>query len=159
MFVWLRQSKLTLALKVAEQAGTIATLHMERARQQANLDWLMNHVNEMKLERAEILERALGIQIPVPILAREPSPPLPGADPAYRPPAPAEAPTPPLRTPQGDALNRLRDLRDAAMRGEDVTHRANALMESGLFEDMGDEEAARQGVRHTGSGEVEYTKG
>jgi hypothetical protein len=165
MFAWIGQSKLTLALKVAELAGILGQKNAEIARLQANLDWLMAHVNELKLERAEILEKTLGIQVPVPIIERHPvaapAPfvPLVGADPNYAatPPA-ADSPLPPLRPNRGDLMQHARDLRDAHSRGEDIAGRMAAALDAGLFEDVGDDEAKRLGIEHSPGGEVVYSR-
>lgn len=140
----------TAELRAAQ--ATITELRVQLARQTAHFDWLSAHVNELKLERAAMLERCLGIQLAgVPQIER--SPVLPGVDPSY---LPTEFTKPPI----GDVIAKARDIVGDARRpgaeGRDTI--AAADLQSISFEDMGDELARTQGITHTRDGGVAYSE-
>lgn len=68
---------------VDNQREDLAAVRMERdglraqlATSQANFDWLRVRVNTLEVERAQLLEKAYGIRIPVPEIARTVAKPL-----------------------------------------------------------------------------------
>lgn len=142
-----------LIAEVASQARQIAALMAENARLQAHFDWLASHVNELKIERAALLERCIGIQLgAVPIITREPTGALPGADPAY---VPIAGKLPNI----GDILNKARELVDEGHKTPAEQESLVAAELGGInFEDMGDEAAARAGVTHDETGRVIYAR-
>jgi hypothetical protein len=126
----------------------LAIVRAENARLQAHFDWLASHVNAITMERGVLFDKVLNVTFPaVPIIARE----LPGADPAYRPTAPAgdvvkTHPDPAL----GDILAKARDIQDAVRRGPIDQDGPLGLS----FDDMGDEAAARAGISHAADGTI-----
>jgi hypothetical protein len=145
-------SKAVLAALVSEQAVAVE-LRTRLARAEANFDWLASHVNELKLERAALLERCLGLQLAgVPFIQREAlATALPGIDPGY---APALGRLPNL----GDVLAKARELADVAKRGGEPETIASTAPDMIVFEDMGDEAAAQAGIRHAADGTVVHTR-
>jgi hypothetical protein len=132
---------------VAEKAIN-AELRTALARAEAHFDWLASHVNELKAERAALLERTLGLQLAVPTIQRvavTPSDPLPGADPLY---------TPGKVLNIGDVLARAREIADVAKHGGPEPSIASPGPAGIDFEDMGDDAAARAGLRHAADGTV-----
>lgn len=159
------KSKLMLALEVARLNGELTAVRTELARANAHFDWLASHVNELKLERAQIMDRVFGIQLPVAEILRQPAAPatpLAGADPNYTPTSSAAdvAPLPPLRQQgKGDLLAIAREIRDRHARGQDSTDLVGQAVGAVSFEDMGEDEAKRQGIEHDANGELTYLKG
>jgi hypothetical protein len=109
----------------------LAEVAQQRAVQQQNVDWLMNHVNRLEVERSTLITRVLDIGLSAPQIARTQAPASPlgvlGIPIEDRPP------------------------------GED-TGMALAALQAGSFEDMGDEAAKLFGVEHDRLGGVQYTK-
>lgn len=140
--------KLVAAL-VAEKAVN-AELRVQLARYIAHFDWLSSHVNELKIERAALLERCIGIQLgAVPVIQRESTAPLPGEDVNYVPPA-GKLPN------IGDILAKARDLVEDEKRPGSEQRNSLAAADMGAisFEDMGDDAAARAGITHGPGGSV-----
>ncbi len=144
--------KALVAALVAEKAVN-GELRARLARAEANFDWLSSHVNELKMERAALLERTIGLQLAgVPIIQRVASEtgPLPGADPAY---VPQKLPN------IGDVLAKARDITDAARSGRQPEQSIASPGPIGIeFEDMGDDAAAAAGIRHANDGTVVYAR-
>lgn len=138
------EALLTEAAVNAELRARIATL-------QAHFDWLAQHVNELKVERAALLERCLGIQLAaIPSIERSEPASLPGADVAY-------TPTPPMKTPRiGDILAQARELVDDRRRPAPSV--ADAQVGGIEFEDMGDDRAAAEGITHATDGTVVHSR-
>lgn len=129
-----------------------AELRVRVAQLSAHFDWLSSHVNELKMERAALLERCIDVRLAgVPIIQREATAALPGSDPNYQPPVNA---LPNL----GDVLAKARELADDARRpqAEQRDTIAAADMQAISFEDMGDEHARRVGITHDKAGNVVY---
>jgi hypothetical protein len=151
----LTKTKAQLCVDLAAARAENTELRVQLARQTAHFDWLSSHVNELKLERAAMLERCLGIQLAgVPVIQRDPTAPaLPGVDPAY---LPSELKGPPL----GDVLAKARDIigeqRRHGAEGRDTL--AAADLQAISFEDMGDDQARALGVSHTPDGAVSYAE-
>lgn len=144
-------NKQLLAQLLAEKSIT-AELRARVASLEAHFDWIAAHVNELKIERAALLERCVGIQLAgVPVIERQ-SAPLPGADPAYAPTIPPNL---------GDILNQAREIADDRRRPTSEQDRSIAAVDAGAvsFEDMGDARARDEGVTHNDRGEVVYSKG
>lgn len=130
----------------AELRARIATL-------EAHFDWIAAHVNELKIERAALLERCVGIQLAgVPIIERQHTS-LPGAAANYVPTGPA----PNL----GDILSQAREIAADKRRPNSEQDRSIAAVDAGAvsFEDMGDDRARAEGVTHNQRGEVVYSTG
>lgn len=144
--------KLVSAL-IAEKAVN-TELRAEVARLTTHFDWLASHVNELKIERAALLERCIGIQLAaVPIIQREPTATLPGADPNY--PLPPAGKLPNI----GDILAKARDIvEDGRKPGADRQSLVSAEMAGISFEDMGDDAAALAGIQHAPDGSVVHTR-
>jgi hypothetical protein len=138
------QTKQTLLEALIRANTVIEGLRAENARLATHFDWLAAHVNELKIERAALLDRCMGIQLAaVPVIGRE----LPGADPAYA----AHATTPNI----GEVLNKARELVDEARKpGADRNSLVSAEMGGISFDDMGDENAAAAGLHHAPDGTV-----
>jgi len=145
-------SKRIVEALLVEQALN-AELRVQLARVQANFDWLAAHVNELKVERAALLERLLGLQLQtVATITRAPTGPLPGADPGYQPPAH-------LRVPDlGDILAKARESVDAQRQPPADPSLVHADMAGISFEDMGDTAAAAAGIEHAPDGTVRYRR-
>lgn len=139
------QTKAMLVEALVKASAVIESLRAENARLTTHFDWLAAHVNELKVERAALLDRCLGIQLAaVPQIARE----LPGKDPAY------EA----GRQPNvGDILTRARELVTDA-RNPDRDSLVGAEMGGISFEDMGDDAAKAAGIRHHADGTASYAR-
>lgn len=143
MFAWFRQ----LIHDNGVLHGRLERGGAENERLKAQCDFLAARVTILETERAMLLERLLGIQMPVPTYAREETPPK----------------TPDRLTP--DALAALPP-RGAPMpegaRGRVFTAPAEPTAEDrladaqALFEDVGDERARELGIQHTPDGTVRY---
>lgn len=135
--------ELQLIEKLARANATILELSKQIATEKSRFEWLSAHVNQLQTERAILLDRVLGVQVPVMTLERAPEPP-------------AAAPTRDVIDPQ-----KLRSMtafapapggspgqvfRPAA---DDVKRRID---DQTLFEDVGDDEARRIGVGWDGEG-------
>ena len=138
-----------LALKLAAAIAETGCLRTELARAHAQADWLAAHVNELKVERAELLARAYGLAIPVPTVEINRGN-LAGADPNYGQQVDMGAAP---KLPLGDLLNQARDLAEAKKRGAGNQSNTAGYVD---FEDMGDEEARDHGIGHNTAGEVVY---
>jgi hypothetical protein len=111
-----------------------AEIRQKSAVQQQNFDWLANHVNRLEIERSTLLARVLGVSLMAPQIAREDSPPPPRA--WMGEPLTAES------RPEGEAPGM-----------------ALTAMQTGSFDDMGDEAARTFGVQHDPvTGAVVYTR-
>lgn len=143
--------KLVAAL-VAEKAVN-AELRAQLAKADAHFNWLSQHVNELKLERAALLDRCVGIQLAaVPMIQRE-LVALPGEDVGYVPPG--------GRLPNiGDILAQAREIVEDGKRpkAEQAQSLAAADIGSVSFEDMGDDAAKRMGITHDVLGNVVHVE-
>lgn len=145
------RSELAGALLAANARN--AELQARVAQLTAHFDWLSSHVNELKMERAALLERCIGLQLAgVPVIQREATASLPGIDPNY-------VPTGQLPN-IGDILTKARDLVEDGKRprSEQRDTLAGADMQGISFEDMGDEAALRAGISHDSQGELVHTE-
>jgi hypothetical protein len=134
---------------IAERTGRIAA-ERQVAQMQATLDWMAQHLNEMKTERAMLFQRALQVSFPVPEVH-------------YTPP-PAEDRPIPAGVPDDLSPDVLRKV--AARVGAQVRIPVNGKpantplglpdLENITFEDVGDAEAGKQGIAHDRDGEVTY---
>jgi hypothetical protein len=132
-----------LACQLAAEHARTSELTRQLALANANFDWLRVHVNELKIERAE-LYRKLGYLVPVAEIARTEaaSAALPNADDGYTPTRPA----------LGDLLAKARDI---------VTGAPDRGMSEGgelSFEDMGDDAARRAHLTHDDEGHLLVTR-
>lgn len=126
-------------------------LRAQIARLESHCDWLMAHVNELKRERADLFAHTLGFQLAgVPVIGREATSELQGADPAY------VATAKPANI--GDILAQARDLKDIARRGGMPETSIASPGAELSFEDIGDDAAAQAGLRHAPDGTVVYTR-
>lgn len=121
----------------------IVILERELAIQRANFDWLAAHVNELKAERAILLDRVLEVQVPVMSIAREPvQVEVPRAEPRLTPEALADkvAFMPP---PQGE---RGTIFRPRTADEPTSAQMAEAIAAGDLFNDVGDDRAREMGL-------------
>jgi hypothetical protein len=147
------QTKAMLVEALITANVTIAELRSRNAQLAAHFDWLAAHVNELKLERAALFDRCLGLQLhAVPEIAREPLPrELAGADAGYVPNVGKVGHI-------GDILEKARELVDERRRpGADRDSRVGAEMAGISFEDMGDDAAKRAGITHAPDGTVVHS--
>lgn len=147
-------TKTQLVAKVVAQEATIGELRARIAQLTAHFDWLSSHVNELKMERAALLDRCIGVQLAgVPIIQREATATLPGADPAYQPPVN-------VLPNVGDVLAKARDLVEDARRprSERLDTLARADLGAISFDDMGDEAARAMGISHAPDGSVVHAE-
>jgi hypothetical protein len=142
-----------LAVALERETAINVELRTRLARAEANFDWLAQHVNELKLERAALFDRMLGFQLAgVPVIQRTENLPLPGADPSYQ-------PTVTKHPAIGDIMAKARELTDAAKRGAPAeTSLATPAPDEISFNDMGDEAAAAAGIRHAPDGSAIYAR-
>ena len=129
-------------------------LRAQVARLESHCDWLMAHVNELKRERADLFAQMLGFQLAgVPVIARQAAA-LEGADPAY---VPTAADAKPGNI--GDILAKAREIREAARAQGGAPESPLAAPGAELsFDDMGDDAAAKAGIRHASDGTLVYTR-
>lgn len=139
------QANLAVAGDLARLTGRIVQLEAENARLQAHFDWLAGHVNTITIERGALFDKVLQITWPaVPIIERGE---LPGADPNYPlGPDVKTRPDPHL----GDILARAREIERDVRRGKEPESPFGIS-----FDDMGDDEARRQGLHHLPDGTIE----
>lgn len=132
--MWIRRSVFEHLLTRADKAEASAAMFRQQAAvQQQNFDWLANHVNRLEGERAALLERVLHLGVVVPQIGR------------------TRADVAPLKT-YGMGI----PAEDRPV--DEEPGMALAAMQSGSFEDMGDEAAGRFGVTHDPrTGTVMYT--
>jgi hypothetical protein len=134
-----RAAEIVSAL-VSEKAVN-AELRSQLARVQAHFDWLAQHVNELKLERAELYRR-IGVFVPVPEIQTTAAAAvaLPGMDDNYVPPATSRVPD------LGNVLARAREsiTNDHKTRETRAAH--GRPFDGDIFNDVGDEEAERLGL-------------
>lgn len=136
-------------LELAAERATRQSNERELTRLQATLEWLTTHVNELKTERAMLFQRALQVSLPVPEIQYTPQ---------------TEAREMPGGVPMDLTPDVLRQV--AARVGAPVQVPANgkpantpigiADLTNVSFEDVGDVEAAREGIRHDRDGELAY---
>lgn len=144
-------SKAIVQALIAEKAVN-AELRGRVASLEAHFDWLSQHVNELKVERAALLERCIGVQLgAIPTIERSPAN-LPGADVAYTPSAPMLSGISNI----GDVLAKAREITEQSRRPTPSV--ADQQVGGIEFEDMGDELAAAQGIRHGVDGTVVHTR-
>lgn len=144
-------SKTSLVAALLAEKTANAELRARVAQLTANFDWLASHVNELKIERAALLDRCIDIRLAgVPVIQREVAS-LPGADPNYQPQVNALPNV-------GDVLAKARDLVEDSKRprAEQDGSLAAADLQAISFEDMGDEAARRAGVGHDPAGRLVY---
>jgi hypothetical protein len=116
-----------LTLDLATARSEKAMLETRVAVAQNNFDWLASQMNELRIERAALLERTFQLHVPVPTIARES---LEGADTNY---APSAEGRPPANL--GDVLAIAREAaeRAAKKRTDEASMESGEL--SGIFED------------------------
>lgn len=148
-FLFNRASASVVAELVKLQAIN-SELRARLAAERARGDWMLEHVNELRIERGMLYAR-IGVDVPVPIIERAPEPVkvegLPGADDNYQPPAGEQLAN------VGDVLARAREVRDNPR--VPLTRAAIPNLGELSFEDMGDDAARALGIeRDAVSGEV-----
>jgi septal ring factor EnvC (AmiA/AmiB activator) len=120
----------------------------ELENKQRTIDWFTTTVNDLKIERAALLERILGVTMPVAAFGRLDEPINLGHEPA---------PVGP-ETPEAAALRRATAIYHRNANTENLQPvdplREFAEKGAGIFEDVGDREAARQGLEWGPEGEV-----
>jgi hypothetical protein len=128
--------------------GELGASKAECARLSASCDYLAAQVTKLEGERAILLERLLGIQLPVFHVERQETAPSPAdvlTPEALARLAPRFAPAPEGAVGQIYRPPMAKDVQEA-----DV----DAAM--ALFEDLGDERATKLGISHTEDGQVVY---
>ena len=147
MIGWMSKGMLErVASEIAEKAIT-THLRAELAAERARVDWFMQHINELKVERAALYAR-IGVHLPVATIQRvDGAPPLPGMDDGYAPPT----------GPGADFGNLLATARDLREKGEKARV-APAGMPDAIFEDVGDEIAEAIGATNREDGTLAYTR-
>jgi hypothetical protein len=113
---------------VLETEKTALTQQLAALR--ASFEWLTQHVNRLERERAVLLQRVLGVTLPVPEIGRASEPDRVGV---------ATPPTAPTQPDYSTTIAGLQALGAA-------------------FEDVGDELAAQLGLRHDEFGNVRSTR-
>lgn len=126
------KDRLARALAIADAKRSL--LKESLSVSQNNVDWLRVQVNNLTMDRAAIAA-AKGIELPAPQIEGQ------------------------LKTPE----DVVRQAKDAPAGLVQLPDDLDSAMEkystlTGGFEDVGDEEAARQGIRHAEDGAVEYTR-
>lgn len=137
-----------------EQTALVAQLQGENARLKASCDWLAEHCNQLQRERAVLLDRVLQVQIPIMEIAREERPMPPRLDPELTPEvlkSMAARFAPPPDAERGTVFKPASD----GDRVDVAEKEAQAAMS--IFEDMGDERAAKAGVSWDEKGELTYS--
>ena len=132
---------------VAEKAVN-AELRVQIARLTAHCDWLMAHVNELKLERAQLYER-IGVYVPVPTIHHGHQPEVPDNGALIGHGKVADV---------GDLMQKARELRTEQQHDRLIREHGNVpmaeLSEMDIFSDVGDEAAKKLGIERTADGEV-----
>lgn len=113
---------------VHEQHAMELSLTSQLSQLQSSFEWLTQHVNRLERERAELFARVLNLQLPAMTLEREK--------------APSISPSQVVGVPGDSYENTIPALQAAG----------------GLFEDVGDDAAARLGVGHDDMGNVKWTR-
>ncbi len=140
-----------------EGAARVAHLEAENARLKASCDWLAQHVSELKVERSMLFERVLQVQLPVFEVARQEAREIPARD------------LPPEMTPEALKSMAARFVAPMSTGEKGQVYRPTAeepldvaLAESqaamSIFEDMGDERAAKAGAGWSETGELAFSK-
>lgn len=140
--------------ELAHERGLRIAADRQVAQMQATLDWITQHLNELKTERAMLFQRALQVSFPVPEIQ-------------YTPTAPdAEDRPMPAGVPVDLAPEALRQL--ASRIGPQVRVPVNgkaantpigmADLDNINFDDVGDEAAGKLGIAHDRDGEVAYAQ-
>lgn len=148
-------TELFAAIRAHRDAVTeLATLKAENARLKSMADWLAAHVTQLERERSILLDRVLQVQIPVMEIAREdrqiPPPMAPELTPeALRNMAARFAPPP-----TGERGTVFRPTTEEPLDAAQAEVQ-NAMT---IFEDMGDERAAKAGAGWTPDGQLAFTK-
>lgn len=113
---------------VHEQHASELRLMQQLSQLQSSFEWLTTHVNRLERERAELFARVLNLQLPAMTLERQ-----------------KEESTSPSQI--------------AGTPGDSYENTIPALQAvGGLFEDVGDDAAARMGIQHDGMGNVKWTR-
>jgi hypothetical protein len=159
MFGWVSQGVGELVAALVAEKAVNAELRAALARERERFDWIAQHMNELKLERAELYRR-IGLYVPTPEIARTgPAPDLPGADDHYAVPPGGKVPD------LGDLMATARELKERAekTRLADIARaqEPGPLGGGGFdgFDDIGDAAAAAIGIAHDpATGTVVYGK-
>lgn len=147
--MWIGQKLFEIVSTLVAEKAVNAELRVQLALERQRGDQLISAVNEMRIERAELYAR-IGMNVPIATMVRESTPPLPGMDDGYQPPAPHRV-VPNI----GEALNAAREtLAQQIVKAREPQPPPDLRDLS--FEDMGDEAATALGVKHTEDGEVAY---
>lgn len=154
MIAWMSKGIVDTVAQLVAQKEINAKLEAALAAEKARVDWFMQHVNELKVERAALYER-LGVHLPVPTIERvgpvhyPSAAPLPGMDDNYVPPAGGQP---------ADLGNILATARDVRERAEQARRQPPMDLPFQGFDDIGDEAAAAIGAKHDGTGRVIYER-
>lgn len=111
-----------------ESHANVLRLTEQLAQLRSSFEWLTNHVNRLERERAELFARVLNLQLPAMSLERQKEESV--------------SPSQIAGTP-GDSY-------------EDSIPALQAV--GGLFEDVGDDAAAKMGIKHDDMGNVKWTR-
>jgi hypothetical protein len=133
--------------------GELAGSQAECSRLKASCDFLAAQVTKLEAERAVMLDRLIGLQLPVFQVERQSDPVTTGSklQPDLTPEALAKLPARFAPPPEGVAGQIYRPPMAKDIQEADV----QAAM--ALFEDLGDERAAKLGISHTDDGQVVYS--
>jgi hypothetical protein len=146
--MFLNQSAANAFAAIAAEKAVNAELRTTIARLQTHCDWLMAHVNELKLERAQLYER-IGVYVPVPTIAHSPQP---------------DVPTDGTMLPRGrvadmgDLMQKAREIKMEHERTRAAKAEGNVpmdeLSEMDIFNDVGDDAAKKLRIVRDANGEV-----
>jgi hypothetical protein len=130
--------------------GELLAVQVESTRLRANCDFLAAQVTKLEAERAVLLERVLGVQLPVFQVERQQEPVVaPRVPPDLTPEALAKLTPRSAPMPEGLAGQVFR------LTPQGVEAETEAAM--AIFEDIGDARAARLGISHMDDGTVVHT--
>lgn len=140
-----------------DQKAKSELLIAENARLKSQVDWMAAHVTMLEQERAILLDRLLGVQVPTREIVREEGPPA--GEPRLTPEAVKNLVArfaPPPEGEKGTVFN-INERRPSAEDPVDVAQKEAAAAMS-IFEDMGDEKAAQTGAGWNEEGELEFSR-
>lgn len=140
-----------------ESATKVAMLQAENSRLKSQVDWMAAHVTQLEQERAILLDRLLSIQVPTREIVREEGPPP--SEPRLTPEALKNLVArfaPPPEGEKGTIFN-FNERKPGPEEPVDVAQKeAQAAMS--IFEDMGDERAAKAGAQWNEEGELTFSR-
>ena len=138
-------------------AMKLELLAAENSRLKSQVDWMAAHVTMLEQERAILLDRLLGVQVPTREIVREEGPP-PG-EPRLTPEAVKNLVARFAPPPEGEkgVIFNINERRPSAEDPVDVAQKEAAAAMS-IFEDMGDEKAAQTGAGWNEEGELAFSR-